>query len=415
MAMAARPQTPVQEAYGSIPHPNDPILVNKGYGLRSSSRPNSWVAGSSGYGTHGALVDHPIPHNARFHEELDAASQRGSLVLDGNPAVGMQRSVSLMSHSRSATPSRSSTLRKKGSLTKKGSIHRSGSRRSMRAGSVRSLNLGDKEKYGVDGDDSHSAFFVPIPTNGSPTETLANRFQSMSFSLTLPLRTALLIRPVAWRKILKDLIVFFKELQKSYETKSKLLLSASNVMNNTSAPHPLLKSGGLADATEIIRDFHRQGYLEANKAAEVESEVVNQLVGLRNDLQKKTKEIKNLSGDFRNSVDKEVEGTRKTVRNLHEALGLVDTDPSATSGKGDPFIVRLSVDKQIEKQIEEENYLHRVCDHSPPTFHTGNSSISGLPQFGALGARIGVHRGERDPESIQCLCEYPQARGRRSL
>lgn len=132
-------------------------------------------------------------------------------------------------------------------------------------------------------------------------------------------------------------------------------------MHNTSAPQSFLQSGGLSDATEIIRDFHRQAYLEANKAAEVESEVIKQLTSLRNDLQKKTKEIKNLSADFKNSVDKEMEGTRKTVRHLHEALGLVDTDPSATSGKGDPFIVRLNVDKQIEKQIEEENYLHRVC------------------------------------------------------
>lgn len=166
---------------------------------------------------------------------------------------------------------------------------------------------------------------------------------------------------VAWRKVLKDLIIFFKEVQKSYETRSKLFLSASNIMQNTSLPPTFLKSGGLSDATDILRDFHRQGYLEANKAAEVESEVVNQLMGLRNDLQKKTKEIRGLSGDFRNSVEKEVDATRKTVRHLHEALGLVDTDPSATSGRGDPFIVRLGVDRQIEKQIEEENYLHRVC------------------------------------------------------
>lgn len=171
----------------------------------------------------------------------------------------------------------------------------------------------------------------------------------------------MLTYPLAWRKVLKDLIFFFKELQKSYESRSKLLLSASNVMSNTAAPPSFIKSGGISDATEILRDFHSQGYLEANKAAEVESEVVNQLIGLRNDLQKKTKEIKNLSGDFRNTVDKEVEGTRKTIRNLHESLGLIDTDPSATSGRGDPFIVRLSVDKQIEKQLEEENYLHRVC------------------------------------------------------
>lgn len=169
---------------------------------------------------------------------------------------------------------------------------------------------------------------------------------------------------LAWRKILKDLILFFKEVQKSYETRSKLFLSASHVIGNQAIPPAFLQSGGLADATEILRDFHRQGYTEANKAIEVEMEVISQLTGLRNDLQKKTKEIKNLAGDFKNSVEKELDVTRKSVRNLQEALGLVDTDPSATSGKGDPFIMRLSVERQVEKQIEEENYLHRV---GPPT------------------------------------------------
>lgn len=164
----------------------------------------------------------------------------------------------------------------------------------------------------------------------------------------------------AWRKVLKDLIVFFKEVQKSYETRSKLFLSASNVIGNQTLPAAFLQSGGLSDATEILRGFHRQAYNEANKAVEVEMEVISQLTGLRSDLQKKTKEIKNLSGDFKNTVDKEIDGTRKAVRNLHESLGLVDTDPSATSGKGDPFLMRLSVERQVEKQIEEENYLHRA-------------------------------------------------------
>ena len=84
------------------------------------------------------------------------------------------------------------------------------------------------------------------------------------------------------------------------------------------------------------------------------------MTGLRSDLQQKIKEIKSLSGDFKNSVDKETEATRRAVRGLQEALGVVDTDPSAASGKGDPFIVKLAVDRQLERQIEEENYLHRV-------------------------------------------------------
>ncbi|KAJ5679682.1 hypothetical protein N7462_007926 [Penicillium macrosclerotiorum] len=342
MAMAARPQTPVQDGY-MIPHPNDPGVLNRGYGnLRTSSRPSSYAGtGSAFHYSHGALDQPQISHNTRFKEDFETASHRSSLQLDGS-AAGIQRSVSLMSQGRSPTPSRSSTLRKKASLSKKGSLRRNGSRRSLRAGSVRSLSLGDREKYNAEGvDDVNSAFMAPIPTSGNPTEVLANRFQ-------------------AWRKILKDLILFFKEVQKSYETRSKLFLSASHVMNNQVIPPAFLQSGGLADATEILQHFHRQGYTEANKAVEVEIEVISQLTGLRSDLQKKTKEIKSLSGDFKNTVEKEIDGTRKAVRNLHESLGLVDTDPSATSGKGDPFLMRLNVERQVEKQIEEENYLHRA-------------------------------------------------------
>ena len=73
-------------------------------------------------------------------------------------------------------------------------------------------------------------------------------------------------RKIAWRKILKDLILFFKELQKSYETRSKLFLSASNILNSAALPPSFLDSGGLADATDILRDFHHQGHMEANKA-----------------------------------------------------------------------------------------------------------------------------------------------------
>lgn len=81
---------------------------------------------------------------------------------------------------------------------------------------------------------------------------------------------------------------------------------------------------------------------------------------MRSDLQQKIKEIKGLSGDFKNNVEKEQEGTRRAVKSLTDALGMVDHDAAATSGKGDPFIIKLGVDRQVEKQIEEENYLHRV-------------------------------------------------------
>jgi hypothetical protein len=156
------------------------------------------------------------------------------------------------------------------------------------------------------------------------------------------------------------LISYFREVQKSHETRSKSLLSLSNIVTNISAPSGFLKEGGIADATGVLARYHKQALSEANKAKNIEEDIIVQLTGLRSDLSQKIKEIKSLSGDFKNSVDKETDNTRKAVRNLQEALGLVDTDPSATSGKGDPYIVKLAVEKQIERQIDEENYLHRV-------------------------------------------------------
>jgi len=129
-------------------------------------------------------------------------------------------------------------------------------------------------------------------------------------------------------------------------------------------PSNFLSTGGLADATHILRDFHKLSINEATKSKEIENEVILQLTGLRSDLQQKIKEIKSLSGDFKNSVGKEQEGTRKALRALQEALGHVDQDAAATSGKGDPYLVKLGVDRQLEKQIEEENYLHRVSGAS---------------------------------------------------
>jgi hypothetical protein len=166
--------------------------------------------------------------------------------------------------------------------------------------------------------------------------------------------------PKAWRKWLKDLITYFREIANSYEHRAKALLKVSNVVNNTNVPAMFMTEGGMNDANRILRDYHKLAVSEANKAKEIQGEVINQLSGLRADLGQKIKEIKSLSGDFKNSVEKEKESTRKSVAALEEALSLVDSEPSAVAGKGDPFVVRLGVDRQVERQIDEENYLHRA-------------------------------------------------------
>lgn len=175
----------------------------------------------------------------------------------------------------------------------------------------------------------------------------------------------------AWRKVLKDLITYFRDVQKSYDGRAKAMQSTSNAISNVAMPPGFLVNGGLGDAINILKDYNTRSLLEGNKAREIETEIISQLMGLRSDLQQKIKEIKSLSGDFKSSVDKEQEATKRAVRALQEALGSVDHDIAASSGKGDPFIVKMGVDRQVERQIEEENYLHRVGARakSPPRAH----------------------------------------------
>ncbi|ETS85492.1 hypothetical protein PFICI_03517 [Pestalotiopsis fici W106-1] len=292
----------------------------------------------------------------KFTEEWDA-SVRGSSIIDGPthryPPPTMQRSASISSRPEvlstvgdgqttgAVSLSRGNTLKKKSSMrrsgSRTGSLKRSGSRRSMKAGSVRSLALQSSH----DPEETMSAFYCPVPTSGNPTEALSARFQT-------------------WRKILKDLITYFREIQNFYEHRGKSLLKLANVLNNTTTPPGFLASGGIDDALQVLRDYNKTAILESNKAREIEEDVILALTGLRSDLGQKMKEIKGLSGDFKNSVDKEMDNTRRAVNALQDVLGQTELDSSLTTGKQDPYLLRLAVDRQVERQIDEENYLHQA-------------------------------------------------------
>jgi hypothetical protein len=114
--------------------------------------------------------------STRLNEAIDS-SRQGSSVIDGEEKEPeIIRSNSTMSQSNTLTPSRGGTLKKRQSLKKSGSLKRSNSRKSLRPGSVTSLVL-EREKHPEGKDEMYSAFFIPVPTTGNPTEILAERFQ----------------------------------------------------------------------------------------------------------------------------------------------------------------------------------------------------------------------------------------------
>jgi hypothetical protein len=159
---------------------------------------------------------------------------------------------------------------------------------------------------------------------------------------------------------LKDLISYFREIQSAHEQRAKGFSKVSSVLNTISLPPGSLTHGGLGEAFDILKIHHKQVISETSKARELENDVISQLNGLRSDLGQKIKEIKSLSGDFKNSVEKEKENTKKLLGTYQDSLTAADSDSRPMVGKEDPYLIRLAVERQVEKQIDEENYLHRV-------------------------------------------------------
>ncbi len=178
--MGSRPVTPSNEPR----HSNAPITNRM---RTTNSRPNSYLASDNIGGAasldqaQGPHMDpSPLAQSINKHEDSYGLNQNDDGIFDEghrNITGGeLRRSNSQMSQSKPLAPSKGGTLKKKASLRRSGSLKRSSSRRSSRAGSVRSLALGEKEKYG-EGEEFNSAFYKPIPTTGSPTDVLATRFQ----------------------------------------------------------------------------------------------------------------------------------------------------------------------------------------------------------------------------------------------
>ena len=153
-----------------VPSIDDPSHLSKGYGDGSYLN-----VGMNDFATSGGQRERV----GRFEEDFDART-RGSSVIEGGelPQRSASRASSTVRDStlnQGSAPSRSGTLKKKGSVKRSGSLKRSGSRKSLHAGSIRGVTTDDQE-HGYDREDS--VFYTPVPTKGSPTDILADRFQS---------------------------------------------------------------------------------------------------------------------------------------------------------------------------------------------------------------------------------------------
>ena len=100
--------------------------------------------------------------------------------------------------------------------------------------------------------------------------------------------------------------------------------------------------------------------MTSDNSRRIITHIVPPLEKLRSDLQLKIKEIKGLSGDFKNSVPKEQDHTRRHLQLLSEALTSAADHPGTITPRNDPHLVKMAFERQLRHHLQEENFLHQA-------------------------------------------------------
>lgn len=224
-----------------------------------------------------------------------------------------------------------------------------------------------------------------------PTEVLANRFQ-------------------AWRYIIKDIVSYLREyssvqeeiVRQQIRLQQAVGISANSVavslglglagagssghhhhhsgssakdvdvgeINRYFLP---IGNGSIQDLPTILTKYHQQNVNACSKTLkELTSVIIPKLEELRKDLLIKIKEIKNLQNDFKNNLGKELNETKNLLNQYYQAVELANklehsghshSLGDAESAKFDPYLVKIKLERQLKKQLQEEHYLYQAYEN----------------------------------------------------
>ena len=142
---------------------------------------------------------------------------------------------------------------------------------------------------------------------------------------------------------------------------AKLNNSLTVPFRENSADEFFLDSGGVQDIGIALKERAKAQYVaSSDNSRKILSHIVPPLEKLRSDLHLKIKEIKGLSGDFKNSVPKEQDHTGRQLRALSESLTGASEHPGEIAPKNDPHLVKMAFERQLRHHLQEENFLHQA-------------------------------------------------------
>lgn len=214
--------------------------------------------------------------------------------------------------------------------------------------------------------DPRSPFSVSVPTNANPTEVLSARFSS-------------------WRSITTWLLQYLNEIVSIQDEVVRQQVRLSHAVNfpqftqgtnkrasTTGVPAHTEDvfqgnfflgpgNGSIQDLPNILINFHATSANLASKTSkELRTVLIPRLEDLKRELLVKIREIKSLSSDFKNSVSKEVGQTKLDLQSFYKSIEDAKYHHTSIQPKNDPYLTKIILDRQIKKQLLEENYLHEA-------------------------------------------------------
>ncbi|KAJ9099489.1 hypothetical protein QFC20_005701 [Naganishia adeliensis] len=171
----------------------------------------------------------------------------------------------------------------------------------------------------------------------------------------------LIDRFTAWKQIVKMLIAYFEGVADIEANTSKELTKLGAVIQVPfRAGNQFLGEGGMQDVFYTIRDKTRViADSHASLSRTIDSSIVQHLQKLRTEIKAHIKNVQNDTGKLAASVAKERELSTKAIADLARAIGAVTNTPMSVTSKEDPFAVNLAVNRQLQRQVNEENALQK--------------------------------------------------------
>ncbi|KAK4056758.1 hypothetical protein OIO90_002310 [Microbotryomycetes sp. JL221] len=162
-----------------------------------------------------------------------------------------------------------------------------------------------------------------------------------------------------YKHITKSLLHYYQGLAQIQKDTSKHTLALCDTIQVPfHEGHQFLGNGGWQEVLYAVRDKTKLlGEHHSNYANTIETTVVKELEGVRQELKAHISAIEKEAGSIADDLDKERAKSTEILTQLQNGIDTFDNSSTHMLPQHDPYLVHIAAQKQLEKQVHKENDL----------------------------------------------------------